>query len=162
MFGFEVELRGGRRVPVQLVQRGTLWEALVDGRRHVLRLLGGGEAGRVLVELDGERLELPLEALGMLSVAHAALPAAASSGGRARPAGRVASPIAGVVQCVLVQPGQLVQRGDPLLRIEAMKMENTIAAPASGRVAALAVVERNTVLKGDLLVELEPVEGENA
>jgi biotin carboxyl carrier protein len=50
--------------------------------------------------------------------------------------------------------GQTVKRGDVLLILEAMKMENEIVAPADGSVAALRATEGAAVSTGDLLVEL--------
>jgi biotin carboxyl carrier protein len=47
-----------------------------------------------------------------------------------------------------------VKRGDVLLILEAMKMENEIVAPADGSVAALSATEGAAVSTGDLLVEL--------
>ena len=50
-------------------------------------------------------------------------------------AGRVMSPVPGRVASVLVQPGDAVSRGQPLVVVEAMKMELTLAAPQDGTVA---------------------------
>jgi glutaconyl-CoA/methylmalonyl-CoA decarboxylase subunit gamma len=157
VYRYEVDL-GGQRLTVELVQRGQAWEARVGDRMHRLRLVGGGAAGEALaVEVDGERLEL---SLGQARVRQAPLPKlpAATAGPKRGANLPVPSPMAGVVQDILVKPGQVVQRGDRLLVLEAMKMENTIHAPASGRVADLAVHERKTVLKGEPLMQLQPVE----
>jgi biotin carboxyl carrier protein len=156
VYSYEVQF-GDRRVAVELVQRGTAWEAKVGGRTHTLRLVGGAPGEAVAVEVDGQRLEL---ALDRPLVRHAPLPALPAAGAEPRPGSilPVPSPMAGVVQDVLVRPGQVVQRGDRLLVLEAMKMENTIHAPAAGRVAALGVQERNTVLKGQPLLQLQPLE----
>jgi len=82
----------------------------------------------------------------------------AGSDSKKKPVWAVSSPMAGVVQHILVEPGQVVGRGDRLVVLEAMKMENTIHAPAAGRVSALAVNPRKTVLKGEPLLELQALE----
>jgi biotin carboxyl carrier protein len=53
-----------------------------------------------------------------------------------------------------VAQGQAVKRGEVLLILEAMKMENEIVAPSDGIVAALRAAEGTAVNTGDLLVEL--------
>ena len=69
---------------------------------------------------------------------------------------RVLAPMPGKIVAVLVEPGRDVERGDPLLLLEAMKMETGINAPLAGRVAAVHAVAGRTVGLGDLLVEIEP------
>jgi 3-methylcrotonyl-CoA carboxylase alpha subunit len=61
--------------------------------------------------------------------------------------GRLSAPMPGRVVQLLVAPGMAVRRGQPLLVIEAMKMEHTIAAPRDG------VVERVPYTVGDLVEE---------
>ncbi|MCC7012736.1 MAG: acetyl-CoA carboxylase biotin carboxyl carrier protein subunit [Planctomycetes bacterium] len=60
----------------------------------------------------------------------------------------------GVVVKLLVQEGAAVEKGQPLLILEAMKMQNEIAAPAAGVVKALHVREREAVASGAKLVTL--------
>ena len=63
--------------------------------------------------------------------------------------------VPGAVLSVLIEPGQAVTRGTPLLVVEAMKMHNTLLASADGTVAAVNVEPGTLVEKGDLLVALE-------
>ena len=63
--------------------------------------------------------------------------------------------VAGVVADVRAQPGQRVEAGQPLICVEAMKMEMWLTATATGRVAGLHVQVRDAVPAGALLVELE-------
>ena len=65
------------------------------------------------------------------------------------------APVAGVVAQVLVSPGDAVSTGQPLVCVEAMKMEMWLNATAAGRVRAVNVNARDTVAAGALLVELE-------
>ncbi|MBI3158305.1 MAG: acetyl-CoA carboxylase biotin carboxyl carrier protein subunit [Chloroflexi bacterium] len=68
--------------------------------------------------------------------------------------GQVAAPMPGQVRAVLVAEGDEVTQGQPLLLMEAMKMEIRIAAPRAGRIAALRAAEGATVNKDDILVEI--------
>jgi 3-methylcrotonyl-CoA carboxylase alpha subunit len=80
-------------------------------------------------------------------------------GRRARGAeGRLESPMPGVVTKVLVAPGDDVRKGQPLLAVEAMKMEHLIRAPRDGRVAKLLARAGEMVNGGVPLVELDGVE----
>ena len=75
----------------------------------------------------------------------------------ARPAsgdGRVKAPIPGLIARVLVQLGDEVEAGQPLLVLEAMKMENEIRAPRSGKVQMLGVSPGQGVLLGTVMVEI--------
>ena len=65
------------------------------------------------------------------------------------------SPVSGIVVKLIAQPGQHLQVGDPLMVLEAMKMETNIAAPIAGRVAALRVAQGDSVQSGQVVVEFE-------
>jgi 3-methylcrotonyl-CoA carboxylase alpha subunit len=69
--------------------------------------------------------------------------------------GRIAAPMPGAVVAVLVEEGQAVERNQPLMVIEAMKMEHTLRAPAAGRVVKLRVARGDQVTEGAELVTLE-------
>ena len=55
---------------------------------------------------------------------------------------------------VNVKPGQAVKKGDVLVMLEAMKMENEIMAPADGTVGAVNVTKGQSVQSGDVLLTL--------
>lgn len=67
----------------------------------------------------------------------------------------VKAPMPGLVLNILVEPGQTVQKGDPLLILEAMKMENVLKAAGEGIVKAVKVQKGMAVDKGALLLEME-------
>jgi biotin carboxyl carrier protein len=66
----------------------------------------------------------------------------------------IKAPMPGIILNVLVKNNQKVQKGDNLLILEAMKMENTISAPRNGTVKFVHVKKGNTVEKGKLLFEI--------
>jgi glutaconyl-CoA/methylmalonyl-CoA decarboxylase subunit gamma len=64
---------------------------------------------------------------------------------------KINAPMPGKILSVKVSPGQAVNRGDVLMILEAMKMENEIQAPVAGTVTAIAVSEGASVNAGVLL-----------
>ncbi|NJL76566.1 MAG: acetyl-CoA carboxylase biotin carboxyl carrier protein subunit [Saprospiraceae bacterium] len=67
----------------------------------------------------------------------------------------VKAPMPGLVQSILVQTGQTVSKGDGLLILEAMKMENVLKSPTDGQIKAILVTNASPVEKGQLLVVFE-------
>ncbi len=65
------------------------------------------------------------------------------------------APMPGLVLSISVEAGQEVKEGEPLLILEAMKMENVIKAVADGVVKAISVKQGAAVEKGQLLIEIE-------
>lgn len=65
------------------------------------------------------------------------------------------SRVAGTVVKVVAQPGQVIQPGDTLLVLEAMKMETNITAPVAGKVRSVRVNAGDAVKSGQIVVELE-------
>jgi 3-methylcrotonyl-CoA carboxylase alpha subunit len=69
--------------------------------------------------------------------------------------GSVRSPLPGKIIDLRVKPGDTVSRGQPLLVLEAMKMEHTLAAPADGKVKSVRYAVGEQVPEGAELVEFE-------
>ncbi len=75
--------------------------------------------------------------------------------GAAASEGSVRSPLPGKIIDLRVKPGDTVSKGQPLLVLEAMKMEHTLAAPADGKVKAVRYAVGEQVAEGAELVEFE-------
>ena len=117
------------------------WRAVdVDGLRRQ----------RLVVD-DGERVHLVRDAAVHVFAEPSPFPQP-DAGAAARVA---RAPVAGVVAQVSVQAGQRVAKGQPLVCVEAMKMEMWLNAAADGVVAAVHAAVRDTVASGAVLVELE-------
>lgn len=131
--------------------------ALGEGRYHVLHegksysveLVSADYAAKTFVlKLNGQRIELQakdrfdrlLEQMGL-------------SNASAAKVNELKAPMPGLIVDIRVQPGQIVQKGDPLLVLEAMKMENILKAPADGVVGSVKVDLRANVQKGQVLVQ---------
>jgi 3-methylcrotonyl-CoA carboxylase alpha subunit len=139
--GFALDLPGGRAEA-----RGTLGPdgvllADLDGRRVTGSIVR--HQGDIAVLLPGgiHRLRLvdPLRA------------AAAAEAGP----GRMIAPMPGKVIQVHVTPGQAVERGAPLMVLEAMKMEHAISAPADGKIARVHYAAGDLVEEGAELIAFE-------
>jgi 3-methylcrotonyl-CoA carboxylase alpha subunit len=80
---------------------------------------------------------------------------AQSSGGDAA-GGRLTAPMPGRIIAIAASPGARVDRGAPLLVMEAMKMEHTIVAPADGTVEEILFAVGDQVAEGAELVRFAP------
>lgn len=67
----------------------------------------------------------------------------------------IKAPMPGLILKILVTPGQVIKKGDPVLILEAMKMENVFKATVDAVVKEVKVAERTAVEKGEVLVILE-------
>ena len=67
----------------------------------------------------------------------------------------VKAPMPGLVLDILVEAGQAVNKGDNLLILEAMKMENIIKASGNGVVKSININKKDAVEKNQLLIEME-------
>ena len=65
------------------------------------------------------------------------------------------APMPGLVLSIMVQPGDTVVKGDGLMVLEAMKMENIIRTPADGIVRSLEVEKSDAVEKNQVLIKFE-------
>lgn len=66
----------------------------------------------------------------------------------------VKAPMPGLILKVLVTEGQAIKKGDPVLILEAMKMENVFKASSDATVKAIKITEGQAVEKGEILIEL--------
>ncbi len=80
-----------------------------------------------------------------------AAPAAKGAAGAGEP---VNAPLPGVVTKVLVAAGQAVKKGDTVVVLEAMKMENNITAECDGTVTGICVAAGDSVLEGTTLLTI--------
>ncbi len=111
-----------------------------------------------LTEADSYRTAVPAAPLRPSSVSPTPTPTPGA--GAPRPqlpidTGAVTSPMAGLIKSVLVKTGDHVKSDQPLIILEAMKMENQITAPVAGTVKSLNVKEGDSVREGHVLLVLE-------
>jgi len=114
----------------------------------ILLLKAFPEEKKLVLKINGKRVEvsvkdkfdLLLEQLGMDKLSHKKIDS-------------IKAPMPGLVLNILVSEGQAVKKGDTLLILEAMKMENAIKSPADGIIKKVAVSKGTAVEKNQLLIE---------
>ena len=153
----EVELTalgpGHWKVSVDGAEFEMTSEAMPDGK---LRLTSESVVTVADVTAVGARRFVRLGTLDFLLERESAGRKRAASGAHG---GGLEAPMPGVVTKVMVVVGDEVSKGQPLLALEAMKMEHMIRAPRAGRVKSVAASPGIMVQAGAILVELEAVEG---
>ena len=113
------------------------------------------------VTVNGVTYSVVVEEVGAGTAAPAAAPVAApapaaapKAASGAQGAVAVKAPMPGNIMKVNVKPGAAVKKGDVLIVLEAMKMENDVCAPADGTVASVEVAQGATVETDAVLVTL--------
>ena len=148
-----------READVRITARGL--EVVVDGAAHPVDLEAAGP--NVFVLRDGPRREtfhcvreggrIHLFWRGAAYVLDEVSPAQRAAQRHA--AHGLEAPMPGRVIAVKAAPGQAVSRGEEILVVEAMKMENAIRAPRDGVVKSISAQVGDMVSPGVVLVELE-------
>ena len=171
---FDIELNGTRR-QVALRRAGDGWIAGIDGREvgvSVVEVGGGGggwsmlvgtasyaitfdpaPGGELIVHVNGTAVPLTVNEPGPPRSRAKALRRGRrgeDSGSRA-----IVAPMPGRIVRVLVKPEEAVAARQPLVVVEAMKMENELRAPRAGTVAEVRVVEGASVEANTVLVVLK-------
>ena len=121
----------------------NIWEVIMKNYRITVN----GVAYDVAVEEMGEGAATSAPAP---AAAPKAAPAAAGAG-----AVKINSPMPGNILSVKASAGQAVKKGDVLMILEAMKMENEICAPQDGTIASVQVAAGDSVESGDVLVTMD-------
>lgn len=117
------------------------------------------------ITVNGTAYDVAVEELGAGTVPAAAAPVAAPAPVAAAPAAapaasgaegavKVAAPMPGKILAIKANVGQAVKRGDVVMILEAMKMENEITAPEDGTIAGINVAVGDSVESGDTLASL--------
>ena len=120
------------------------------------------------ITVNGTAYDVAVEELGAASVAAPAVapaaalvaapapavPAAAPATSGAEGSVKVSAPMPGKILVIKANVGQAVKKGDVVMVLEAMKMENEIVAPADGTIAGIHVGVGDSVESGDTLASM--------
>ncbi|HLW52151.1 MAG TPA: biotin/lipoyl-containing protein [Candidatus Angelobacter sp.] len=158
---------GEKKYRVELVRSGSAWNCKLDGKEFPLDVaaLGGGLLS-LLVQGKSYEVRQENTAEGMIIVVgHDRFSAVVQDPRSLRSrAGRdsaghgprkITAPMPGKVVRVLAPAGTEVEAGQPVLVIEAMKMQNELKAPRKGKITRLTVGEGAAVEAGQTLAEVE-------
>lgn len=126
--------------------------------------VGDLDSRPILATIDGETFEVFPEEIAAPVVAAVATPSAPAPAPRAyvAPVAQVATaggnmvvaPLPGTVDSILVKVGAMVNQGQEVLKLEAMKMKNSIRSPRAGKVVAIHVNPGDQVKHGQVLLEI--------
>jgi geranyl-CoA carboxylase alpha subunit len=119
-----------------------------------LRFRSNGLAESARFLRAGDRLHILHRGI-TLSVRDLTLAAPAATAAATGSDGKVRAAMNGRVVAVLVRPGERVAAGQPVMTLEAMKMEHVHAAPVAGVISAIDVAEGEQVTTGKVVVEIE-------
>jgi 3-methylcrotonyl-CoA carboxylase alpha subunit len=159
----------GRDLVAEVTPSGEGFVVRIEGRSvHVdgsfgplMRVRIDGRPIQASVRRDGT--SLVVERDGRVRAFRVRDPRAPALGRRSATAdltrGEVHAPMPGLVVDILVQPGDSVEAGQPVVVVEAMKMQNALTAPLAGKVSSIAVQAGAAVETGQLLLAIRPVEG---
>ena len=108
------------------------------------------------VNVNGTAYEIELEELtGDMPSASSAPAAPAGSDSEASKGERVTAPMPGTIVSINVNPGDMATRGQVLMVLEAMKMENEILSPRDGKILSVNTTKGATVQSGTLLCVID-------
>lgn len=157
-FNFEIEENKG-----QVLSNGKFFEwdmlQLKEGSYHILKnnksykvevLKFNKEDKTFLMEINGNRYEMNLKDKFDILLKKMGLENMAST-----KVSNVKSPMPGKILSIDVEVGYEVQKGDKLIILEAMKMENVIKSPADGKIKKINIKEGDSVEKNYILIDFE-------
>jgi len=126
---YDVKVKNFENSIAKIEVNGTIYEVEVDQRYKKLKPNIGSP-----VEETPRVMETPKASGGSLSPVH--------------------SPLPGDIVSIEVKVGDVIAKGDKIMVMEAMKMENNVMAEKGGEVRAIKVAVGDTVLQGDVLIEI--------
>lgn len=114
-------------------------EIISEGNSKTIRVVVNGNSYTFLIK---DELDQLVDQLGMANVGQKKIT-------------NIKAPMPGLILDIMVEAGQSFKAGDPLLILEAMKMENVIKAESDGVIKSIEANKTDTVEKGQIIIELE-------
>ena len=126
------------------------YDVFLEGQRFRILLLEELEEGWLRIRIQGKEVCLQVAPSCITAIE----PALQKRKAQSRIT-RLEAPMPGIIKEIRVKQGQQVQKGDPLLILEAMKMENVLKAPDAVKIAAIHVEPNQPVEKAALLITFD-------
>jgi biotin carboxyl carrier protein len=141
----------GRRVEYELIPlTKPFYRLVIDGKAFEVAMPDPvGSGGEASVYTDGERIDLTVEDRRLRL-----MKSLQSERTTKMHAAAIRSPMPGRITSLLVHEGELIEEGQGVCILEAMKMENEIRSPVAGIVKSVKVNESDAVEKNAVLIEI--------
>ena len=107
---------------------------------------------------DGVMVRIAREGLALTATIGPSIEMPRTDGQHDRSGNAIEAPLHGVVSCLHVALGDAVEKGTPVLQMEAMKLIHTLKATVPGRIGSIFCAVGDTVPAGAILVEISPIE----
>lgn len=154
---FEIEQKQGQFIlNGKLMQmdwkllRENVYHLILNHQSYTIELLEVDSTGKMLALLvNGRKTEVQLKDAFDQLLSQLGFDLAA-----ANKVNDVKAPMPGLVLSIFVEPGQPIKKGDSLLVLEAMKMENVLKSPGDGVVSKVIVKDKDKVEKNQVLLHL--------
>ena len=141
------------------------YKLILHGSEYDVRVIGtghrDGDLKPLFLEIDGRLEEVMIEVkeyeevVEELAIPTTGVATESAKRPKAMSDGDVTTPIPGRIVSVIVKKGDVVKIGQPVLIVEAMKMENEIHSPKDGTVAEIYVSEGDNVMPDEALIHIE-------
>jgi biotin carboxyl carrier protein len=153
-FNIDIEKDG-----IKVANEPFEWDlaTLSPGRFHILK--DGRSYNAELVQADPQtktytiKINGQLHTVGLKTQLDLLLDKLGMSNATAARVSDIKAPMPGLIVAIKVEEGQTVAKGDPIMILEAMKMENILKSPGDGVVKAIKVKLRDNVEKGQVLIQ---------
>lgn len=152
---YKILLDGKEHLVDYLEPQNDLLSLIIEGRSYEVDMDAADNSDLYEVDILGDHFEFEV-----IEEKRKKLSRKMSAG----PSGRqeIKSPMSGIVWKILVKEGDIVESGQVLIILEAMKMKNEIKAPLAGCVSILNAREGVPVATNDLLCVVEPAEEDSS
>ena len=166
---YKIELSEDRSIEITVADDGSLtvdgvetdvdavkvgpetWSVIMDNKSYNVTLQSFDMNQKALViKVNDEEFRIRIQ-----DELDALLDKMGMSGGDSSKMGDVQAPMPGLVLEIIAKEGQAIQKGDPLIVLEAMKMENVIKATGDGTISKILVSNQDAVEKNQVLIEME-------
>lgn len=140
----------GQLVPLELLSKdGDNYLYNLRGRNYKVEIVSTDEDSKeIVVKVNGKKTTVKLQDRYDELLASMGMDTKAG-----KKQGQVKAPMPGMVLKLLAQEGQQIAKGDSLLLLEAMKMENIIKSPVDGLIKKIYIAEKDKVEKNQVMIE---------